>query len=547
MSSENGENRGGELPDEQADALLDQLAARADERDDIDLRPASKRSISRRSFLGAVGVAGAGALAMGSQNAEAQTGQWGNATGSAGTESKPFNEAWVKDFYSQSVESDEINNKVTPNSANLAAIQSLIDAGGRVTHIDLKPGVLYEGDTQLTINTEADDSAGTSRTVVIDATGAGVNYTGSEQNAVEVFSGTLGDTEFGGRVVIKNGSWWGPTGTNSAVFRLDDVFRGTVKPSAVYRSEHGILAVNNEEWSEGLTLKVDRRGGYEGSDSPAEDAPTTSVVRLAGGGSSLPNADGTSSFRNTEVAVEWLDAADGGTTIWLDNATAHGGKVTHRAFLPADGVGLRVDNGGPSNVYTKVYFESEGGNSNSVPVELNTDNPPTFIGPRVVGGQSTHTGTGGAVGYARNSIRSLPGNGPWNGGADAIQWGDTGVLRSGSQELRPSSSLTWDYHWMTLTDSDGTPRFQIGNHRDDFTLRTRNGGKVRTADGSDATVPHLASEHQSEGAAGVRSHLGAYAEHPSGAGNGDTWYIDGSGTPSEGFYGQTSSGVVQIG
>lgn len=40
--------------------------------------------------------------------------------------------------------------------------------------------------------------------------------------------------------------------------------------------------------------------------------------------------------------------------------------------------------------------------------------------------------------------------------------------------------------------------------------------------------------------------LGTFANHPA-ANNGDIWYIDGTGTPTEGFYGQTSGGVVQLG
>ena len=119
MSSDSGDGGGGGLPDEQADALLDQLAERADERDDIDLRPASKRQISRRGLLGAVGVAGAGALTLASQNAEAQTGQWSNASGQAGTQDKPFSEGWVKDLHSESIDAGSVSADVLTNAPQL--------------------------------------------------------------------------------------------------------------------------------------------------------------------------------------------------------------------------------------------------------------------------------------------------------------------------------------------------------------------------------------------------------------------------------------------
>ena len=49
------------------------------------------------------------------------------------------------------------------------------------------------------------------------------------------------------------------------------------------------------------------------------------------------------------------------------------------------------------------------------------------------------------------------------------------------------------------------------------------------------------------GFAGVTTHLGTFPNHPEQAANGDMWYIDGSGRPNEGFYGQTTNGPVQFG
>jgi len=190
MSNENGENRGGELPDEQADALLDQLAARADERDDIDLRPGSKRTISRRSLLGAVGAAGAGALALGSGNAEAQTGQWGNATGSAGTESKPFNEAWVQDLYSQTGEFENevllkdtsttpsTNGEFRQNDSDVevysgGSVRNLSDIGGGSDGVDVEEdgSTVVSGVSAINFGTELDASDDGDGSATVTTTG----------------------------------------------------------------------------------------------------------------------------------------------------------------------------------------------------------------------------------------------------------------------------------------------------------------------------------------------------------------------------------------
>ena len=43
-----------------------------------------------------------------------------------------------------------------------------------------------------------------------------------------------------------------------------------------------------------------------------------------------------------------------------------------------------------------------------------------------------------------------------------------------------------------------------------------------------------------------RKFRGTYAEHPNSASNGDMWYVDGSGTPDEGYYGMKSENVGLI-
>ena len=155
MSSDSGDGGGGELADEHADALLDQLVERADERDDIDLQAGSKRAISRRSLLGAVGAAGVGALAVGSsQNAEAQTGQWGNATGQAGTEQNPFSEGWVRDLHAETgtvgeLSADNLNNAI--DSESVGSLQTAVD--------NASPGqtILVSGNHQESVRVRTPD------------------------------------------------------------------------------------------------------------------------------------------------------------------------------------------------------------------------------------------------------------------------------------------------------------------------------------------------------------------------------------------------------
>lgn len=115
---------GGELTDEQADALLDRLLERAEEREDVD--PGEVRqNFSRRSMLGAMaGAAGLGALAGNS----AAAGSWGSASGSAGTESKPFTDLWARDGHFQSVELGGETRTVWPSGGGGAAATVVVAA-----------------------------------------------------------------------------------------------------------------------------------------------------------------------------------------------------------------------------------------------------------------------------------------------------------------------------------------------------------------------------------------------------------------------------------
>lgn len=98
-------NDTGAITEEQADAWLDRLLERAEERDDIDLG-SSARTISRRGVLAALGGGAAGLAFSGSASAD---GDWGNATGDAGTQSKPFTDVWGQQGHFQSLESESLS------------------------------------------------------------------------------------------------------------------------------------------------------------------------------------------------------------------------------------------------------------------------------------------------------------------------------------------------------------------------------------------------------------------------------------------------------
>ncbi|ESP90015.1 hypothetical protein [Candidatus Halobonum tyrrellensis] len=464
--------------------------------------------------------------------------------------------SWVlTDRQVGTLHAEDVNHTLTPQENTLEAIQALVDDTDRRTvDIKLKPGVLYEGDTQLFLDSEGPDGRG--RSIRIDAYGAGVHYTGDEDAAVQIRQGQLGARSFKGRVRIEHGSWYyGPNRDgDTAVIRVDDAFGAHVMPTSVRGAENGVLAVNNEEWCEAVLLGRHREGGYEGDDTPRLRVPMY-YVRAAGGGSSFPDADGTNSFRDADVKIPWASGRDGdgtgangGITFWQDNASFHGGRVEVRGFCPDGGSLYRVDGG---SYGTTAHVESEGGDEHSTAVRVNTHQPPTFVNPRVVvskegGTDFDYSGAGWPVAYTNNGI-SKPGGRTWNGGNDYLSWGKHGEISHGTTRIHvpDNTDFSWDHRWLYLCDDDGDAYASVSPERNHLTFHISEGG-LRIRDNEEGWMPVQAHSHTSHGNTGDRSHLGTFASHPN-AGNGDTWYCDGTGTSSEGFYGQTSSGPVQLG
>ena len=441
-------------------------------------------------------------------------------------------DSWVlADREVGSVRAESVNNVLTPQDNTIQAIQDLVD--NYVTpNIRLEPGVLYEGDTQLFIDVEGGGESGDkNREVYINAHSAGVNYTGNEKSAVKIVTGDPGNGQTRGGIEIQYGSWWGPDRSVSegAVIRADDTFGAHIRPSECRRSEHGVLLVNKDRWCEGGEIGLRQSGFYQGEDAPNESPPKYYIRTVGGGSESFSETlNGTASCRDTDIIVPFHSANDesGAVTVWQNHSSHHGAFHKIRGFVPDGGAMYRIDGGGGFVKKTMVHFESEGGNSESVAVDLDTGSPPYFTGASRINSSGTDI---------QNSKGGLP---------FIIDSSGNGVGSAFS--LKPRSEPSFDYRWLDLKDPNfGGKKFSLTNHKNEFTLYAWNDSRVRTADSNDDPIPVLASEHQSDGDAGTRSHLGKFDEHPS-AENGDTWYITGSGSIGEGFYGQTDAGTVQF-
>jgi len=130
--------------DDQLDNLLDALAERAAERDDLDL-PGS--GASRRSVLaGLLGLGGATAGA-GVASAIGENESYGSASGVAGTDSEPLSEANVQDFHAQDA---QIDTSLEANRITTAGLAFLPKSSITVT--DVSNGVA-EVEVQFTPNT----------------------------------------------------------------------------------------------------------------------------------------------------------------------------------------------------------------------------------------------------------------------------------------------------------------------------------------------------------------------------------------------------------
>lgn len=109
MSSDSSSSGGGEeieeLPEGAVEEAADRVIDRLQESDDFDLSRIENKAIdiSRRQVLGAVAAAGIGGGIIGSSGTAQAAGEdFTNATGTVGTDSKPLQEANVKNLHSQS-------------------------------------------------------------------------------------------------------------------------------------------------------------------------------------------------------------------------------------------------------------------------------------------------------------------------------------------------------------------------------------------------------------------------------------------------------------
>jgi len=443
--------------------------------------------------------------------------------------------SWVlADREVSSMQAESLNSIRTPQDTTIQAIQAIVDNNQHV-YIRLEPGKVYEGDTQLVLDSLQSD--GTEKEIIIDAYGAAVNYTGSKKTAVRCLQDGIqpisrGDgSAFGGQIKIVHGSWSGPGGdvSDSATLREDDTFGTILLPSEVGDAEHGVLAVNNGGWSEGGVYGVSRSGGYQGGDLSVSRPKY--LVRFAGNGSDFPDAGingGGNSFRDTNCKIEFSKAANesGAVTFWQDHANTHGAHHVVKGFLPRGGTGYRIDGGGANNRTTTLEFESEGGDQDSTAIYLNSNRSPVLLNPRIVS-----AGTKIEIGPE---------------GATPRIYGERNI----NKQLRVTLSNDggWGNTWFTAVDpADGTDLYKITNRKGAFALQAENDSFVGAFGSSNQRIPMQGQqfEAQDPNGSGRRAIKGTFDEHPEGE-NGDTWYITGNGGPSEGFYGRISSGIVQL-
>jgi len=458
-------------------------------------------------------------------------------------------DSWVLvDRKVNSLSTSKLNRTYTPRDNSLEAIQEIVEnADTQVIDIRLEPGTLYTGDTQIQLNSI--DSDGTAREIHVNARGAGIHYTGSESSAVTVHQGELGNSRHDGRVTIEYGSWYyGPdTDGDTAVIRIDDTFGADIRPTRVQGAENGIICVNNEQWCESVHLGIRRTGEYSGDDAPSVRQPLY-YIRACGGESDFPDANGTASFRDADITIPWQSARDGGgITFWQDQASFHGGEILIRGFCPDGGSLYRVDGGAYG---ATAYVESEGGDQDSTAIEMNTHSPPVFINPRLAvndedGENWQYSGSSWPTAYTNTGIIKPDGTDTWGSNNQYISWSKQGSVSHVSLDLHVENnvSFSWNYNMQQFYDDDENLYAAFSPYRDDFTIQHSQGGGLRVVDSEENPGVIRGDSFHADGDG--RAFLGTYAEHPD-AEPGSTWYCDGSGSNPEGFYGQTSSGPVQI-
>jgi len=126
-----------ELPDEAANAVADRVIDRLQERDDIDLSRIENKAIdiSRRQVLGAVAAAGVGGGLIGSTGTAQAAGEdFGNASGTVGTDDQPLEEANVQNLHGESGTFESLNTGDLNSAKQVSqhnTIQAAFDAAGQ--------------------------------------------------------------------------------------------------------------------------------------------------------------------------------------------------------------------------------------------------------------------------------------------------------------------------------------------------------------------------------------------------------------------------------
>lgn len=261
------------------------------------------------------------------------------------------------------ISTDNLNRSQIPSGETLEDIQELVDQTGNV-YIDLKPDTVYEGDTTITIDPA--DSNGDPRTVYIDATGAGLDYTGSEGGIIDILENY--NHGYSGRVKVIGGSYSGPGNdvSGSYCIRATDIFGPVIRVENVGDAENGIFLRNENHWAENAYLGL-MNGGM---DEITSESPKYTI---RGGGSRG------GSQRDIRVDVPWGSAADGGKVVWQDDVGWQGGDIRMRCMAPPDGICYHKNGNGSGAV---VRFEAEFGNSNTVGIKIDSGQPAVYLHPR---------------------------------------------------------------------------------------------------------------------------------------------------------------------
>ena len=462
------------------------------------------------------------------------------------------------------LQAESVNDSwLTPQDHTIQAIQDLVD-NYEHPHIKLEPGIRYEGDTQLYLDSTIKNDNGITvggKDIVINARGAAVDYTGSKDTAVMIQQGNLlpsepdiaesANNDTAGAISINYGSWIGPGRyiPGSAVFRQRPAQRCEIRPSSVQDAEHGILVEWYNGWNEGCHWGF-RRGGGLANNKTGSDADTTLsrpayLLRLAGDESELATEEwsagytGRSSGRNSDISIEYHNAAnvddtdyDDTVTFFQDHVALHGSQILLRGFVPDGGTQYRLRGNFFFNKYATMRIESEGGNSNSVVMDIgdNTHTPHILRGERFSTGGTTIKAEGNASVPTLNAL------------------GNARSHRPGSFKIKGDGQPANDDYWLAYHDGDKKPFglskvYAQGPGGGTLALKSHKTIKTTGAEGSndpDIQAPNFSPS-------GDRLIKGSFDEHPSNVSNGDTWYITGNGGEAEGFYGQTASGVVKFG